>query len=159
MTDIPAKPKIGRPTDYTPELGELICRRIMEGTGVKTMCREEDMPAFSTVFMWVARHPEFAKVYHEARGIQRDSMAEEITDIADEALERGDPDAARVELLHRDQRLKSRQWILAKLDDRFREKSHVQHSGSIGVVKIEGGLPDDEVLPAALAAPVPTPEE
>lgn len=147
MTD-EVKPKLGRPSDYTEALGDLICARIMEGDGVKTMCREPDMPSASSVFTWVLRHEDFAKKYNEARRIQRDGMAEDITDIADAPLDRADPDAARVEIQHRDQRLKSRQWILSKLDDRFREKSQIEHKGSIGLVKIEGGLPDEEVATA-----------
>lgn len=100
--------------------------------------------------MWVLRDEKFAVKYNEARRVQRDGMVEEIITIADKKLNFRDPEVARAKIAHREQRLKSRQFILTKMDDRFRERVQVEHKGGMGV-RIEGGLPDDEILPAPLA--------
>ncbi len=34
----------GRPTDYTPELGDLICSRIAEGSSLRKICTDDEMP-------------------------------------------------------------------------------------------------------------------
>ncbi len=41
---------MGRPSDYSPELAVLICARIGEGESLRSICRDDAMPALSTVF-------------------------------------------------------------------------------------------------------------
>jgi len=43
----------GRPSTYSPELGHEICRRLLEGTPLKVICKEDGMPPASTVRLWV----------------------------------------------------------------------------------------------------------
>ena len=50
-----------RPTKYTHELAIQICEHIVTGKSLRAICREvEGMPSASTVFLWLAKHPEFA---------------------------------------------------------------------------------------------------
>jgi len=63
------EPKHGRPTAYTPELGEAICELLAEGKTLKAICRTDDIPvAESTVRSWAinAEHP-FSALYARAR--------------------------------------------------------------------------------------------
>lgn len=45
------------------------------------------MPAQSTVYEWLLRHPDFTEKYTRAREEQADTLADEIIDIADEQPE------------------------------------------------------------------------
>jgi hypothetical protein len=38
---------------YTPELGHEICRRLLEGETLRAICQDSNMPAESTVRLWV----------------------------------------------------------------------------------------------------------
>jgi hypothetical protein len=58
---------MGRPSDYSLELVTLICAKMGEGESVRSICRDDDMPALSTVFRWLAAHPEFQEQYARAR--------------------------------------------------------------------------------------------
>lgn len=69
MTE-PAKEKHagGRPSLYTPELAALICERLAtEEGGLNEVCKADDMPAPSTVYLWIAKHSEFSEMYARAR--------------------------------------------------------------------------------------------
>ncbi len=74
----------GRPTDYTEELGALICERIADGESLRAICREDAMPNKGTVFIWLSKHDLFADQYARAREEQAEAYADEITAIADE---------------------------------------------------------------------------
>jgi hypothetical protein len=43
----------GRLSDYTPELATKICERIANGESVRSIVKDEDMPASSTIFRWL----------------------------------------------------------------------------------------------------------
>ena len=51
----------GRPSKYSPALADEICRRLAEGESFARICRDEDMPDFSTIWRWERAHPEFAE--------------------------------------------------------------------------------------------------
>lgn len=91
-----AKP-LGRPSDYTPELGIEICVQIAEGKSLRSICKADDRPSMVTIFTWLDKHPEFLNHYTRAKEQQADASSEDITEIADE-VRRGliDPQAARV---------------------------------------------------------------
>lgn len=73
----------GRPTDYTPEIAEVVCQRIAEGESVRGICADEDMPSVRTFFRWVGKYEEFRQQYAIAREQQMESFADEILDISD----------------------------------------------------------------------------
>jgi hypothetical protein len=81
-----SKPKaiIGRSTDYTPELGFQICERMVEGNTLKKICLEPDMPDRSTIFRWLAKHPEFLAHYKIAIELHADWWADYVQQIADD---------------------------------------------------------------------------
>lgn len=87
MTDkkaTPPKNKGGRPSKYTPELVDEICRRLSLGEGLAQICRDDDMPSQTIVYQWLQRHPEFLERYTYAREEQAETHADEIVSIADE---------------------------------------------------------------------------
>lgn len=88
---------IGRPSDYTPELGAAICARIAEGESLRSICRDPEMPATSTVFLWIGKHADFSERYARAKEESADAHADRITDVADRTLAgEFEPQAARV---------------------------------------------------------------
>lgn len=95
----------GRPSDYTPEVATEICRRLALGESLAKMCREDAMPAQSTVYLWLQKHSDFSENYARARDIQADVLAEETVTIADEA---SDPVKARLQV-------DARKWFASKV--------------------------------------------
>jgi hypothetical protein len=75
---------IGRPSSYTDETAALICARLAEGESLRTICKADDMPGFSTVMRWLADNSAFRDQYARAREAQADKLAEEILEIADD---------------------------------------------------------------------------
>lgn len=85
--EAPKKHPGGAPSTYSEHIANVICIRIAEGESLRKILRDEGMPAQSTVYDWLLRHPEFAEQYTRAREEQADSLADEIIDIADEQPE------------------------------------------------------------------------
>jgi len=83
----PPKNKGGRPTKYSPELVDTICNRLASGEGLRSICRDDDMPSQTIVYQWLNRHPEFLERYTRAREEQAETHADEIVAIADETPE------------------------------------------------------------------------
>jgi hypothetical protein len=77
-------PKMGRPSDYTEELGLHICERIVEGETLRKICSDDDMPNRSTIFRWLTRYPEFKQNYSIAIELHADYWADMAQQIADD---------------------------------------------------------------------------
>lgn len=99
----------GRPTIFSEELADTICERLALGESLRAICRDDDMPAMSAVFRWLAANQSFREQYAHAREAQADALADDILDIADTAKETNE--AVRKAQL----RIESRKWIAAKL--------------------------------------------
>ena len=116
----PGAAPVGRPTDYSPELINVICDRIANGEPLVRICREEAMPNVVTVYRWLNKYPEFSNLYAKAKDAAADTLAEEIQDIADsipmettdkEGNTRFDP--AYINWMRL--RVDARKWVAAKL--------------------------------------------
>jgi hypothetical protein len=56
---------------YNRRLVDLICDRIaVDGVALREICQDTSMPARSTLFNWLRRHPEFARKYTFAKKFQ-----------------------------------------------------------------------------------------
>jgi transposase-like protein len=88
---------VGRPTDYTKELGDAFCVRVADDEGVAAICRDEGMPSRTTIYKWLREHTEFAHNYARARNDQGHTVADEMREVR-RKVEDGtlDPAAARV---------------------------------------------------------------
>jgi len=110
---------------YSAEVVDLICERIaVDGVALRQICQDRSMPARSTLFVWLRRHPEFAREYTSAKQFQIQCLADETIDIADDAsdwIERDGPDGKKVRVFDPEnfgqskQRIGALQWLISKL--------------------------------------------
>ena len=135
----PTKRKKGRPSLYTEALAAKICQRLAEGKSLRSICRDDAMPAISTVMGWLfdGDHDDFQEQYARAREAQAEVRADEIVDIADDDTNdfTADKDGKLVadhEHIQRSRlRVDARKWIAAKLlPKRYGDK--LQHTGEGG---------------------------
>src|SRR5262245_13984386 len=77
------KLRSGRPCKYTPEIAADICSRITAGKSLKAICKSKNMPGNSTVFRWIANHPDFAAQYSLAMELRAHLLSEQVLEIAD----------------------------------------------------------------------------
>lgn len=62
---------MARPSDFTPEIAEEICARVMESDhGLEEVCQAEEFPSARTVFRWLAENETFRQQYARAKEIQ-----------------------------------------------------------------------------------------
>lgn len=136
--------KIGRPTDYTPELAELICERIAtHSIGLKKLCEMyDDMPEKITIRRWCIKDPQFRSQYAQAKALQIETLIDEIIEIADDSsqdtlvTEQGNR-KCNAEFIARSRlRIDTRKWLASKL-----------------VPKIYGLNPTENELETALPVP------
>jgi len=115
----PGKRQPGRPPAYTDELAERILGRIANGESLRSICLRKDMPARSTVMLWVVRDTGgFSSRYAEACTARAELWAEECVAIADG---KGDPMRDRL-------RVDTRKWVAIHLLARkYGEKLEVTH--------------------------------
>ena len=78
---------MGRPTTYTKEIADEICIRLSQGESLRSIVKDNHMPAQSTVYEWLFKKKDFAEQYTHAREEQAETHADEIVDIADETPE------------------------------------------------------------------------
>lgn len=119
--------KLGRPSKYTPELGEKICRAIATSTdSLKAICaRNDDFPNRECIWGWRLDFPDFANMYDNAKRTQADLLAEEIKEIADDVSndtllkqdkQGNEYEVANTEWIARSRlRVDTRKWIACKL--------------------------------------------
>jgi len=75
----------GRRTLYAAEIADIILAELGAGRTLNDVCRDPDMPAQSTVRLWVVEDREgFAARYATARQFGDEIMADHIVDIADD---------------------------------------------------------------------------
>lgn len=88
---------MGRPTDYTEELGAELCARIAEGRSLRSVCADDDMPSTRSVYNWFTKYEEFVQHYARAKEDSAESRADQIDEIGDKVLKgEYEPAAARV---------------------------------------------------------------
>ncbi len=140
----------GRPSSFSDEIADEICRRMAEGETPRQICRDEGMPARSTLTNWCEADPEgFGARFQLAYDALVATWSEEIIDIADDAtndwVERENKDGSKYMAIDKEHitrsalRVKTRQWLLSKLNSkRFGDKLAVTDAdGGVLRVKIE----------------------
>jgi len=85
MAKIPP-PKKGRPTIFTPELGDFICEIVATNPkSLQALSQEfKEIPDQRTVNIWRWKHPDFAKKFNEAKEFQAQLLGERVIDIMDD---------------------------------------------------------------------------
>ena len=138
----------GRPSEYTPEMGDKICEGLASGRSLNSMCKGDDFPALCTVYKWMRQNPDFAANYTRAREDQADTLADEIVEIADDKS--GDTEIDENGRRRLDQefvarsrlRVDARKWVASKLKPkRFGDRAGESTDTTVEV-RILGGLQD-----------------
>lgn len=139
---------MGRSSDYSQEVVEAICRRLIEGESLRTICKDDEMPATSTVCLWLTQHAEFAEQYARAREAQADALADEILDIANtpqigiiRKIKEDGVEITEEDMLgHRRLQVDARKWLASKLQPKkYGEKldTTLKGPGEDGAHKVE----------------------
>jgi hypothetical protein len=74
-----------RPTEYTEEIGNTICDRLVDDESLRSICAEPGMPALETVSSWISNNGEFRDMYAHAREFQAHCISDDAIDVADDA--------------------------------------------------------------------------
>ena len=92
---------------------------------MRQICQNPNMPARSTIFVWLEEHQDFARSYTLARQIQIEDLMDEILEIADDSsndwIEREGPDGKEYRVFNPDSirrsklRIGARKWLISKL--------------------------------------------
>jgi hypothetical protein len=118
----------GRPTDFTPELGDLICALICEGYSLRKIAKNDEMPRVSTILDWVMkgtrgdeRYEAFSEQYARSLDIRTDNMAEELLEISDDdsldvgVTEDGKPYVKGEHIQRSRLKVDTRKWLMSKM--------------------------------------------
>jgi hypothetical protein len=133
----------GRPSDFTQEIADKICVQLASGMSLREIADADDMPAQSTIYLWLQRHAEFSEQYARAREAQAEHWAEEILEIADDGsndwMERRNRDGSSQEVINAEHvtrsrlRVDSRKWLMSKLaPKKYGDKIDLAHTGKDG---------------------------
>jgi hypothetical protein len=133
----------GRPSSYTVEKGDEICRRMASGQSLREVCRADDMPSLPTVLRWAESFPSFREQYVRAREALLEHWAEEIVEISDDGSNdwqtRQDAEGNETKVLDHEHiqrsrlRVDTRKWLLSKLAPRkYGEKLSAELTGPDG---------------------------
>ena len=150
----------GRPTVYSLELSDLICSRLSDGESMRSICRDEDMPAKTTMFRWLREDLEFRNQYNVAKEESAESLADEMVFIADNEVSQpvmvdGLPlmvddkpvmTIDNVAVAHAKLRIDTRKWAASKLKPKkYGEKIQQEITPGEGVTfnMSFGKAPDD----------------
>lgn len=131
---------MGRNTIFTDELATTICTRIASGESLRSICKDDSMPAISSVMLWLVdgKHEAFSEQYANARRIQAEVLADELFDISDDGsndwMERNDKDGEPGYVINGEHvqrsrlRLDTRKWYLSKVLPKFADKQQIDHT-------------------------------
>jgi len=115
---------MGRPSKFTEEIAAEICERLSKGEPLAVICRDDHMPAVSTVWAWERAHEGLSEAIARARLVGYDAIAAEALTIADTPLEGIETketadgvETKRADMLgHRRLQVETRLKLLAKWD-------------------------------------------
>jgi hypothetical protein len=127
---------VGRPSEYTTEIGDKICAKLAGGKSLKRICEQKDMPSRQTVYTWLRTNQEFLDNYTRAKDDSADALADDIEDIARKVLTKEyDPNAARVAV-------DAKKWVASKLKPKkYGDKLDL----TTGNEKLNRGMSDAEL--------------
>lgn len=135
---------MARPQEYTDDCAREICLRLMDGESLVSICADENMPARSTVYLWLHDHVEFSDRYARAREVQATTFFDEVHQISDNTMlgekrtikADGSIEVTQADMIeHRRLRVDARKWMAAKLaPKKYGDKIDHEVSGSITVV-------------------------
>ena len=124
---------MARPSDYTPELGDIICSELADGKSMRAVCLPDEMPDKATVFRWIRTKEGFRDQYARAKEESADALTDEMLDIADDSeldYTKTDDDGVKLnsENIQRSRlRIDTRKWLASKLKPKkFGDKQYIE---------------------------------
>jgi hypothetical protein len=137
------------PTDaHREKINEVFRLMVEEGLSTNAACKRVTL-RWQTLMDWCEAAPENAEKYARARIQLLERMAHEIHQIADTPVEGvittiksdGGVEEKRADMIeHRRLQIESRKWLLARLmPQKYGDKQHIQHSGSVGLESLVAG--------------------
>lgn len=129
-----------------------ICDRIANGESLRQICDDDEMPAASTVFLWLSSDEAFSEQYARAREAQADALFDDILSIADDGrndwMERKNADGENIgwqengEALRRSQlRVEARKWMAGKLKPKkYGDRITQEHELGSGMAELMAEL-------------------
>ena len=110
---------MARPSDYTPEIADDICKHLGLGYSLVKICALLNLE-YRTVLRWLDSNVEFSRNYARAREDQADYWADEIMELADQdpqmILNRsGEKVIDNAWVTHQKNRIDARKWVASKL--------------------------------------------
>lgn len=132
-----------RPTEFKQELFDEICRQLIEGYTLKTICDNVRMPSRHSFYGWIQRDEtgDLKRQYDMAREFQVETWADEAIDIADDGrndyverwnsrIEENEFVLNKENIMRSELRIKTRQWLARVYKPkRFGDKTQVEISG------------------------------
>ena len=111
--------------DWTPEIIETICDRIISGDSVHQICKEKGMPSEPTFYRKMMAEPEFERTIARAREVAQEAEVEYLKELADGAT----PESVNVAKLQ----IWTRMWIASKkAPKKYGDKVHQEITGADG---------------------------
>ena len=137
MGKVEKKKTQGRPTSYSVSLAEKICTEIAKGRSLRDVCKPENMPAASTVCLWVVKRRKaneddpneemFSERYARARECQVLMRLDELYDIVDDS--RNDYMVTKFGLQVNQENIQrsrlradTRKWEISKIHPKYKDK-------------------------------------
>lgn len=74
----------GTLSEYSEEIADKICERILYGDTLRRVCEDELFPDRRTVFKWSLKHPSFKRKLDEAQAFAVSMLVDEMHEIADD---------------------------------------------------------------------------
>lgn len=113
----------GRPTEPVPqEIADAIVEWIAEGKTLKSFCKQDGSPSYTTAWRWSKKDPELAERIACAREAGEDAIAEDCIEIIDTAT---DANLGKA-------RVWTRLQLLAKWNPKkYGDKVDLNHTGGI----------------------------
>ena len=136
----PVAPKPTPRRVFDQKVADIICIGLSEGMSLRQILKADKvgvLPAQSTVYEWLLRHPSFAEQYARAREEQADTNADEILEIADEMPPEYTDEKGRTSLdvtyiQWQRQRIEARKWTAMKLKPK-------KYGDRVALEGVEGG--------------------
>jgi hypothetical protein len=139
---------MARPSEYSEGVAARICEELIEGKSLRKICKADDMPAASTVFLWLSRVPAFSEQYTRAREAQAEALAEDTLEIADDGtndyITKQKADGSTEEVLNSEHiqrsklRVDTRKWLMSKLaPKKYGDKLDLNVAGSLSTISDE----------------------
>ena len=139
---------MGRPSSYTPEVGDKICEELAEGgKSLVAICKELGL-RYATVMQWLSNDPEFADKYARARETGIDADFDNLVGLASNPPPKvkGFTDAGWVSW--QKNLVEAHKWTLSKrAPKKYGDKLDLNVGGSLNVTNLT-----EEELDAKLAA-------